>query len=239
MTKAAVTLATGVVRIPTAGDFINSYAFLEDDGSVTLVDCGLDRAPARIVAGLQAIGRHPKDVQRIVLTHAHYDHAGGARAMIEQTGVAGVEAHADDAGFLRTGVNPPIDTSVTSGRIFNRMPRGTFAAVPVSRELRDGEVLDVAGGLRVIHTPGHTPGHVSLLHAPSGVLITGDSIFNLRALRTWPFAGFCTSFAQCTQTAAILGDLDFSIAAFTHGPEIRTRAREEIRRFLTRKGVRG
>lgn len=220
------------------GDFINSYAFLEDDGSVTLVDCGLDRAPARIVAGLQAVGRHPRDVQRIVLTHAHYDHAGGALTMLEQTGLAGIEAHADDAGFLRTGTNPPIDTSTTSGRLFARSGGGTFRAVPVSRELRDGDVIDVAGGLRVIHTPGHTPGHISLLHESSGVLITGDSIFNLRALRTWPFAAFCTDYAQCKRTAGILGDLEFTIAAFTHGPEIRTRAREEIRRFLTRKGVR-
>jgi glyoxylase-like metal-dependent hydrolase (beta-lactamase superfamily II) len=45
---------------------------------VTLVDCGLKRAPGRIVAGLRAIGRHPYDVTRILLTHAHLDHAGGA-----------------------------------------------------------------------------------------------------------------------------------------------------------------
>lgn len=238
MARPAVTLATGVVRIPTMGDFINSYAFLESDGSVTLVDCGLDRAPARIVAGLAAIGRHPRDVQRIVLTHAHYDHAGGAEAMLAQTGLAGVEAHADDAGFLRRGENPPVDTSTTGGRMFARSGGGTFRAVPVSRELHGGDALDVGGGIRVIHTPGHTPGHISLLHESSGVLITGDSIFNLRGLRTWPFAAFCTDYAQCKRTAAILGDLEFDIAAFTHGPEIRTRAREEIRRFLTRKGVR-
>ena len=238
MAGRVVTLAPGVIRIPTMGDFINSYAFLEDDGSVTLVDCGLDRAPARIVEGLQAVGRHPRDVQRIVLTHAHYDHAGGAHAMLEQTGLPGIQAHADDAGFLRTGENPPIDTSTTSGRLFARGGGGTFRAVPVSRELHDGDVVDVAGGLRVVHTPGHTPGHISLLHESSGVLITGDSIFNLRALRTWPFAAFCTDYAQCKRTAGILGDLDFDIAAFTHGPEIRVRAREEIRRFLTRKGVR-
>lgn len=239
MAAPAVTMATGVVRIPTMSDFINSFAFLEADGSVTLVDCGLDRAPAKIVAGLQAIGRHPRDVQRIVLTHAHSDHAGGASAMLEHTGVSGVDAHADDAGFLRTGESPPVDVSTTSGRVFTRIGAGSFTAVPIANELQDGEVLDVAGGLRVVHTPGHTPGHVALLHESSGVLITGDSIFNFRALRSWPFAAFCTNYAQCKQTAYRLADLDFTIAAFTHGPEIRTGAREEIRRFLTRKGARG
>jgi hypothetical protein len=67
-----------VWRIPTLPfDLLSSFAFLEDDGSVTLVDCGLKRAPARIVAGLAAIGKAPGDVRRIVLTHAHIDHVGG------------------------------------------------------------------------------------------------------------------------------------------------------------------
>ena len=51
--------------------------------------------------------------------------------------------------------------------------------VTVGEELVDGQVLDVAGGLRVVHTPGHSPGHVSYLHEPSGVLVTGDAIFNV------------------------------------------------------------
>ena len=54
-----VMLAPGVYRIPTLGDFINSFAFVDADGQVTLVDCGISRAPARIVAGLAGIGRHP------------------------------------------------------------------------------------------------------------------------------------------------------------------------------------
>ena len=85
MGNPAVVLAPGVVRIPTLGDFINSFAFTDSDGSVTLVDCGLKRAPARIVAGLAHIGKHPYDVTRIILTHAHPDHAGGARAMLNAT----------------------------------------------------------------------------------------------------------------------------------------------------------
>jgi glyoxylase-like metal-dependent hydrolase (beta-lactamase superfamily II) len=72
----AIELVPGVVRIPTVGAAnINSYAVVDDAGGVTLVDCGLRRAPATIVAGLRAAGIHPGDVRRIVLTHAHTDHA--------------------------------------------------------------------------------------------------------------------------------------------------------------------
>lgn len=229
-----VTLAPGVHRIPTLGDFINSYAFIDDDGSVTLVDCGLKRASAKIVRALDSIGKHPSDVQRIVLTHAHFDHAGGAAAMVDATSVAGVDIHAGDAEYVRTGPRVPGDTATTSGRLFARAPWGDFRATPVAQELVDGHVLDVAGGLRVIHTPGHTPGHISLLHTGSGVLITGDSIFNMNSRMTWPTKVFCTSFRQNAQTAHVLGELDYSIAAFTHGPEVRDNAREQVRGFLRR-----
>ena len=230
----AVALAAGVYRIPTLGDYINSYAFVDDDGSVTLVDCGLKRAPAKIVSALAAIGKHPRDVQRIVLTHAHFDHSGGASTMVNETGLNGVDVHADDAGYVRTGTRVPGDTASTSGRIFARAPWGDFRATPVAQELVDGQTLDVAGGLRVIHTPGHTPGHISLLHPGSGVLITGDSIFNMNSRMSWPTKVFCTSFRQNVETAHVLGELDYSLAAFTHGPEIRDNAREQVRGFLQR-----
>ena len=109
-----------------------------------------------------------------------------------------------------------------------RLPTGGFEAPPLGASFTDGQVLPVAGGLRVVHTPGHSPGHVSLLHQPSGLLITGDAIFNVRGLR-WPIRAFCTNFALTTRTARRLGELDYSVAAFTHGPEIRDRPREAIR----------
>ena len=230
----AVALAPGVYRIPTLGDYINSYAFVDDDGSVTLVDCGLKRAPAKIVSALASIGKHPRDVQRIVLTHAHFDHAGGASRMVDETAAVGVDVHSDDAEYVRTGTRVPGDTVSTSGRIFARAPWGDFQATPVSAELADGQVLDVAGGLRILHTPGHTPGHISLLHPASGVLITGDSIFNMNSRMSWPTKVFCTSFRQNVETAHALGEVDYAIAAFTHGPEIRDNAREQVRGFLRR-----
>jgi glyoxylase-like metal-dependent hydrolase (beta-lactamase superfamily II) len=234
MSSPAIALAPNLYRIPTVRfDIVNSFAFVEDDGSVTLVDCGTSSAPARIVAGLAALGKSPADVQRIILTHAHSDHAGGARAMAERTGVAGVVVHGDDAGFARTGAQPPLDRSVRLGRLLARRLEGrqAFDPVDVDHELVDGEVLPVGGGLRVVHTPGHSPGHISLLHEPSGVLITGDAIWNVLRLR-WPVKAFCTDVAMTQRTASVLGDLDYSTAAFTHGPQVADRARERVRGFL-------
>lgn len=232
MAQAAIALAPGVWRIPTAPfDLVNTFAFAEPDGSVTLVDTGLRSAPARIVAGLAQIGRAPSDVTRIILTHSHSDHGGGLAALARDTG-ATVVTHQADAGYVRRGERPPLDPTTGLGRMLGRGSAKAFDPVEVGHELHDGEVLPVLGGLRVLHTPGHTPGHVSLLHQPTGVLITGDAIFNVLGLR-WPVKAFCTDVRLTRQTAHVLGQFEYRVAAFTHGPHVTDNAREKVRAFLT------
>jgi glyoxylase-like metal-dependent hydrolase (beta-lactamase superfamily II) len=231
----AVELAPGVWRIPTAPmDLVNSMAFVEDDGQVTVVDAGTKRAPKRLLAGLTHIGVTPADVTRIIATHAHPDHVGGLAAMRGRTG-ATVAAHERDAAYVREGKGPVLDRSTLGGRLMRRNRGST--PTPVEEELVDGQLLDVAGGLRVLHTPGHSPGHVSLLHEPTRILVTGDSIWNVRARMTWSIPAFCTDATMAKKTAHVLGDLDYDMAAFTHGPEIRQGAREAIRGFLRRRTV--
>jgi glyoxylase-like metal-dependent hydrolase (beta-lactamase superfamily II) len=226
----AVQLATGVWRIPTTPfDLVNSFLLAEDDGSLTLVDAGLKRADKRILAALAELGHAPQDVRRIVLTHAHSDHAGGLAGAQEATG-ARVLSHDRDAVYLQSGTPPQLDPTSRSARLLNRV-RGSFAPVTVAETFQDGELLPIAGGLRVVHTPGHTPGHVSLLHEPTGVLVTGDSIFNVRGLRYSP-ATFCTDIRLSRETADRLGELDYEVAAFTHGAHISSGAREAVRAFL-------
>jgi len=219
--RAAVPLADGVWRIPTSvGDLVNAVAFRDADGTVTLVDPGLRVRFARrkLWAGLRAIGVAPADVRRVVVTHAHVDHAGGLAALVRQSG-AEVLAHEREAVYLRDGRTP-------------RMQRGrprSFPSVIVGEEFLDGSVLP--GGLRVVHTPGHTPGHVSLLHEPTGVLVTGDALFNVRGIRYSP-GWMCTDPELNRKSADTLGELDFEVVAFMHGPEVRQGARAAVRAFL-------
>ncbi len=164
---AAVSLAPGLWRVPTVPwDLINSFLIRAEDGSVTLVDTGLKTAPARVVAALAEIGSGPSDVTTIVLTHAHPDHAGGAADLSRRTG-RGITVHADDAEYVRTGSSPSRDASFRLGRLIVRTPGADPA--PVARTMTDGELLD-GSALRVHHTPGHTPGHCSLVHEPTGTL---------------------------------------------------------------------
>ncbi len=231
--SAPVELAPGVWRIPTLGrSLINSFALVDDDGTVALVDTGLKGAPKKLVAALAEIGKRPADVSAILLTHAHQDHVGGAAAVRERTG-APVHIHDDDASYLRRGRRPPLDPRQPLARVFSFAKRGPASEVDAT--FREGDVVPVAGGISVLHTPGHSPGHCSFLHRRSGVLITGDALFNFRDRITYSFAPTCTNAALSRYTAERLGEADYEIAAFTHGPAITTDAREAVRGFLRRR----
>jgi glyoxylase-like metal-dependent hydrolase (beta-lactamase superfamily II) len=225
-----VPLAENIWRIPTApASLINSFALRDDDGGITLIDAGLRWASGPILAALTTLDAKPADVRRIVLTHSHSDHAGALATLAETTG-AGVHAHEREAIYLREGRIPPSGGG-RAARLLDRINRRMVRPVTVAEEFRDGAVIPAAGGLRVVHTPGHSPGHVSLLHEPTGVLITGDAVFNIRGLR-WPPSWVCTDASLNRRSADRIGDLDFEIAAFTHGTEVRRNARQAVRAFL-------
>jgi glyoxylase-like metal-dependent hydrolase (beta-lactamase superfamily II) len=230
----ATQLAPGVWRIPLLGDFVNGFMLRDDDGQVTLIDMGVAKSGSKVMAALESIGSGPSDVTRLMLTHAHADHAGGAAYVARQTGRE-FGIHAEDAAYAAAGKNPPRDPRFRLGRLMTRTDKG-FDAVPVGETFTDGQVIPFAGGIEVVHTPGHSPGHAAYLHRDSGVLITGDSIFNVLGLR-WSIKSFCTDFRMSQQTAVRLAELDYTTAAFTHGAHLSDRPREHIRRFLTDKNM--
>jgi len=226
----AIELVPGIWRIPTMySDGINAFVLLDDDGQATVVDGGLPNKWPMVANALGYLGIGPDDVTRIISTHAHSDHAGGLAKLQTLTG-APVAAHVEDAPYLRTGTAPAIDPRIRFGRYLQRWV--SFPAVAVEQELEDGHVLPVAGGLRVVHTPGHTPGHISLLHEETGVLITGDAIHNWRGRIGLAIKWFGHDLDLQAKTVHRLGELDYDLVAFTHGPEMRVDAREAVRSFL-------
>lgn len=224
-------LADGVWRIPLAPlDLLNAFLLQGDDGSLTLLDAGTKRAPRRVLAALDQLGRRPGDVTHLLLSHAHSDHAGGAAAVVAATG-SRVLAHEREAVYLREGRMPSPDRSTRSGRLLARSPGGGFAPVAVDDAFVDGAELPVGGGLRVVHTPGHTPGHCSFLHTRAGVLLTGDALFNFRGVG-WSVKTPCTDIQLSRTSAHRLGDLEYDIAGFTHGTHVGSGARTAVRAFL-------
>lgn len=180
-----VELAAGVHQV-TAQRGVNVVVIRDDDG-ITLVDTGLDRAG--LTARLAHLGIAPGEVTRVLLTHAHPDHTGGVERLHRAGSRAEVDVGIDDLEVVR-GHTPPPPPTHTGARIFHRLPIpgawGATPVVPAARPLHDGEVLDIAGGLEVVATPGHTVGHVAFHLTARDVVIGGDVVFNLFDLRPSP-----------------------------------------------------
>jgi glyoxylase-like metal-dependent hydrolase (beta-lactamase superfamily II) len=145
---------------------VKAHAIVGNDG-VTLIDTGYAGSLPRIRSALADLGRTVDDVRRVVCTHGHPDHAGGARAFAD----LGIEVfiHPADAVNLEIGFTDAI-RHPSRGRIFAAMT----PPLPTFTPLAAGDRLPVLGGLDVIHTPGHTPGSVCLFAPIPGVLFVGD-----------------------------------------------------------------
>jgi glyoxylase-like metal-dependent hydrolase (beta-lactamase superfamily II) len=140
-------------------------AALETDAGLVLVDVGLPDMADALEDALRDRGLDFEDVASVLLTHQDGDHAGCLAEVAGETGVP-VLAHEDAAPFV-TGERQPIKAG----------DDGRYPPAPVDVELVGGErVATEAGPARVIHTPGHAPGHVSLYFPEEQLLLAGDAL---------------------------------------------------------------
>lgn len=212
-----IDITSGVRCLPTTR---RDNAFLLDgDDGYTLVDVGWASAPQRIEAALDERGGKLSDIRRIVLTHAHPDHVKGAATLVARTG-ARLLIHEADAPWLAAGRVPPTGRSGAAGRLLDRLSPLHWTPITADVLLHDGDRIDEAGGLRVIHTPGHTAGHIALYYEPGDTLLVGDAIFNRGAeLSLGP--GALSS--DPARRASSVARLPRSVAAvgFAHGDSLR------------------
>lgn len=196
----------------------NSYLVREDDGT-TLIDTG----PAGAVDSVRReIERSGQPLRRIVITHAHRDHVAGLDDIFREHG-PGLEVIAGqrEAALLTGNLDlqpgeagpPPKPRSYAA-------PRTTPTTT-----VKDG---DRVGSLRIIGTPGHTPGHLSLIDTRDGALIAGDALTTIGRVAVagelvwrWPFPAMSTwNKALARQSARRLLEQRPLLLATGHGPVV-------------------
>lgn len=218
---------------------VSNVWLLEHAGRRLLIDSGhpVERLALRLHLWRAGV-RRPGDLDAVVLTHRHSDHAGNA-AWLRRTFGCAVACHAEDADEL-TGARrstrlarwPAWPHDWLLCRIEDRFPARTV----VDEVFADGAWRH---GLRVFHVPGHTAGSVLLHHEPTGTLFSGDAILSgippLRWFELLRLArpAYSADVARChAATRAFLADLPPTRALCAgHGPAITERVEEKLRRL--------
>ena len=212
---------------------------IEGAEELVLVDTGVPQDYMLVVDRIKSLGRSPVEVGHIILTHFHLDHAGSAAAF-RRLSHAKVYAHEDDVPYIQG------DRKISSvyprgviGKLVSMVPiaAARIARVPevtVDVPCSDGQVIDVLGGMRVIHAPGHTPGSAAFFWEEQGVLFTGDSIINTYHFLSLPTNGFSVDFDQAAgsicKVVDEVEDEDVRLVCAGHGPFVEDYADEKLLR---------
>ena len=155
-----------------------------DNDSALLIDAGLPKSMADMKLAVENEGVPFDRIETLMITHQDIDHFGGGAEIIKNHPNIRVCSHMLDAPYIEgekrlvrlnskfmAGISNLSDEEKENViEMFENNP------VKIDNYLTDGERLDCFGGIRFIHTPGHTPGHICLYHEPSKTLIAGDAL---------------------------------------------------------------
>ena len=147
------------------------YVYLVYGQSITLIDTGFNGSEKLITEDIRSTGRDISEIGLTILTHSHPDHTGAAKAIRDLTGCT-IAAHPLDRSAIENG-DPVLLKSPAP-----KVPPLVGGPVPVGRLLNDGDTISAGRGLtlEVLHTPGHSPGSISLLLREEMALFTGDTV---------------------------------------------------------------
>ena len=231
-------VAEGIWQISLA--WSNVWLLWDGKNEATLIDTGLQKDRADLLEALRQIGVAEAKVRTVLLTHAHCDHAGNAAYFAEKS--ATVRLHHAEAPYI--GI--PRRTYVPAGlAVLTRPFTGLAFAIgerryPVERMtggvacLASEETIDVPGGpLRVVPSPGHSPGHVAYFRERDGLLFSGDAVMNIIPIRrvvglSLPIRFLSSNWEQAKTSARRLADLSPRLLLSGHGPPLREQTAERM-----------
>ncbi len=167
-----------------------------------MVDTGTQGSESDIEAVLRSLDLRWGDVGDVVLTHSHGDHVGAAAAIAQAAPDA--VFHAGEADIPAIDIGRSVSALVDGDRVFD---------------------------LSIIHTPGHTPGHVCVYDQANGVLVASDALTGAGGRVGLPNKDFTPDYEEALRSVKYLGTFDYDTAYFGHGEPVEVNASEEVRQL--------
>ncbi|MFW9902767.1 MAG: MBL fold metallo-hydrolase [Candidatus Thorarchaeota archaeon] len=175
-----------------------SHTALLTASRLILIDTAMEDTAKTLIREIKACGYQPTDIETIIITHSHIDHIGGLASAKDQIGEPRTACHELEMESIAKQVDVKMDDLLKDGQIYQ--------------------------GLLVIHTPGHTPGHISLLDQESELLLVGDSFQTVEGeIQPMPDA-YNQDPAQHRQSMKKLLDFNFKKAIVAHGHALHSEA---------------
>jgi glyoxylase-like metal-dependent hydrolase (beta-lactamase superfamily II) len=204
----------------------NTYLII--DKGVTLVDTGLRGNEKLIYGYLKKLGYEPTDIKRIVITHAHFDHINCLYNLKKETNAEVIVGETD--ADIVTGKMPLRTMGGVFARSFNAfMFYYRYKPVPVDRMLKDGDVIDVIGGLRAVMLSGHSHGNMGLYSQARRLVFSSDTIRVIDHKLMPPHPRFTENMHDAIQAIKRLAELDFDVLLPGHGSPVMTGASEKVK----------
>lgn len=220
-----------VLELPLGEWIMNLSVILDPVKGHTLVDTGVPGQAALILEKLAEEGISPNDLKQILITHQDIDHIGSLKALKEATGAEvlalDVEIPYID-GTLPSPKRPSPERLEQNPGLKAMLDALERSSVDVP--LKDGEVLDLAGGVTVIATPGHTLGHISLYLNRTRTLITGDALTSSEGKLSGPMEMATPDMVSAKESVRKLARLDVEQIVAYHGGLVDKDANEQLRR---------
>lgn len=203
----------------------NSYLVVEKDGSLTLIDTGMSTNGKKILSYIETnLSKQPTDLRTIVLTHAHIDHIRGT-LYVKKATKGKIAIHEQDANSLSGKKRLPTPKGGMGFifRIFSVFLRSP--AVEPDIRLKEN---DRVGSLTVLHTPGHTPGSISLYDQERKLIFVGDAITNRGGKLQGSPRQFSLDLQQAEASIGKISTFDFEVLLSGHGDPVKSGGTQKV-----------
>lgn len=196
---------------------------LWDQEMAVLIDTGFPGQIEDIRVAMEKVGVSFDKLKVIILTHQDIDHIGSLPEIVQECGNnINVYAHDLDKPYIQG------DLPLLKDGHLDNPPKGK-----VDDTLKDGQELPYCGGIRVIHTPGHTPGHISIFLKQSKTLIAGDSMYSVNGIIGGIHAPTTLDIKAARLSLEKYVDLDIDSVVCYHGGLSKANINEQIQKVIS------